>query len=181
MGEDEFDDLKGKTIDRVVVKGEEQVYIKVGDTWFLMQDNDDYSTVWLAEVVGDWDDVIGLPLVEAELVKQQTSDVVTNIPDGITERERSSSTESATWSFYKLRTSRGSVTMRWCGASNGYYSETVKYSRWVGRVPKPHKTNQVVAYEGHSVKISEEPPKRMPRVRLRRRGASKIRLDLRDS
>lgn len=48
--------------------------------------------------------------------------------DESSNKDDSGAHESATWTFYRISTAGGSVAIRWCGTSNGYYSETVDFS-----------------------------------------------------
>lgn len=60
------------------------------------------------------DDLVGSPLLQAEEV---SADDPEDYPDY--------DQEYHTWAFYKFATIKGSVTLRWLGESNGYYSEEV--------------------------------------------------------
>lgn len=75
------------------------------------------------DIVGDLDDLIGTPLLMAEeILNDNCVD-----PEGVKSTEYG---DSWTWTFYKLATIKGSVTIRWYGSSNGYYSESVSFVRW---------------------------------------------------
>lgn len=75
----------------------------------MIHHQDCCETVYLADVVGNFEDLIGYPLLE---VSESTV-------------ETSSEDMSSTTSYYNFRTVKASVQLRWVGESNGYYSETV--------------------------------------------------------
>lgn len=78
------------------------------------------ESVWIESVVGDFNDLIGVPLLKAE---EATDKGGAGRPDS---REDDGHWHSSTtWTFYKFASIKGYVDMRWCGSSNGYYSESV--------------------------------------------------------
>lgn len=67
------------------------------------------ESVAIEDITGDLKDLEGVPLLMA------------------TEESNEDETDwgTGTWTFYKFRTQKGDVTVRWRGESNGYYSESV--------------------------------------------------------
>ena len=112
---DSINSLLGKTLERVNVveddSGQDEIhfYTDCGLHFTMTHVQNCCENVWLEDVVGDWDDLIGYPILVAEEVVSED--------------------RSPTWTFYKLATIKGYVDLRWCGDSNGYYSEAVNFMR----------------------------------------------------
>ena len=116
-----FETLLGKTLVKIERDGDERLTFHTADEAFVMYHSQDCcETVEIAEIIGDLDDLIGSPILLAEEVQSETD------PEGYTHDYQP---ESMTWTFYKLRTLKGDVTIRWLGTSNGYYSESVDFER----------------------------------------------------
>lgn len=75
------------------------------------------ESVYIEDVNGDWDDLIGTPLLVAE----------ERVPLGDDLPPLDRWAKSYTWTFYTFRSIKGSVDVRWYGESNGYYSEEVDF------------------------------------------------------
>lgn len=118
----EIKELKGKTIIDIkkVYEYEDVEPIELiftmsnGEKYRMYHCQDCCESVWLEDVVGNLDDLIGEPLVMAEEESNE------NKGGALDERD-----ESYTWTYYKFATIKGYVTLRWYGTSNGYYSEDV--------------------------------------------------------
>ncbi len=111
-----FDELLGRTLYKVTEDGDElRLYLSDTNYVRFYHSQSCCESVYIEDICGDLKDLVGAPLVEAE-----------EVSDELYEAEHTPEySESYTWTFYKFRTRKGSVTVRWFGSSNGYYSESV--------------------------------------------------------
>ena len=126
-----YEDIKnliGKTISKIEV---DQYRIKIyiictdGSTYEMYHQQNCCESVDLEDICGDLSDLIDSPILDArEEIKDGESTFICDLKV-IEPYEEASST----WTFYILRTLKGSVTLRWYGSSNGYYSESVQLYR----------------------------------------------------
>jgi len=108
-----FEDLEGRILSKVEVGDDEIRFYLTQDHYAKMYHSQDCcESVYIEDICGDLDDLVGEVLLMAEEVSYDAG------PLGGYE-------ESYTWTFYRFRTRKGSVDIRWYGSSNGYYSESV--------------------------------------------------------
>ena len=114
-------DLVGKIFVSVENQDNERVYFKSdeGQSYVMYHSQDCCESVYLEDIAGDLHDLENTPILEAR--EDSSHDVH---PEGILP-PTDYSPDSFTWTFYNFRTIKGSVTLRWYGSSNGYYSESV--------------------------------------------------------
>ena len=113
----DFSELKGETLTAIegATVGSESITFKTasGRTFNLYHSQDCCESVDVNEVIGDIGDLIGSTLTMAEEASNND--------------DPPEYAESFTWTFYKLATVKGYVTLRWLGTSNGYYGETAYF------------------------------------------------------
>ena len=122
---EKFEDLKGKVLIEIIGKigDEEMIFItNTGERVELYYEEDCCASCNVVDIVGDLMDLIGSPILLAEEVRSEEEN-----PPGVKVPEDQ---ESFTWTFYKLATILGSVTISWYGASNGYYNESVSFASY---------------------------------------------------
>ena len=119
-----FSELVGKTLTKVTgeVSSDEMHFLcSDGSEYVLYHSQDCCEGVSVEDIAGDIADIIGSPILVAD---ESSSD---KDPEGY--KPESDYRESFTWTFYKIDTAKGGVTIRWLGESNGYYSESVDFRR----------------------------------------------------
>lgn len=126
----EISKLIGKTlVDISNLNDEGLIFTEQNCTQYKMYHNQDCcESVSIDDIEGDLKDLINHPILQAEEVSNSENPKFMEWPD---EDEPNgvykSYDESCTWTFYKLATVKGYVTIKWYGSSNGYYSEGVDF------------------------------------------------------
>lgn len=109
-----IEQLLNQTLKTIEQKDDELVFTTTeGHQYLMYHQQDCCECVYIEDIGGDLNDLIGNPILVAEEASNNKQD--------------EDHYESETWTFYKLSTIKGSVTIRWYGSSNGYYSEGVSF------------------------------------------------------
>lgn len=121
-----IEELIGKTLSAVQKdeRDSELLFITENDGQYLMfHDQSCCEKVWLEDISGDLNDLVGMPILKASEDTNSFSDFEHDVDMPPLEDNH----HSYTWTFYNLATIKGTVTLRWYGTSNGYYSEAVNF------------------------------------------------------
>lgn len=112
-----INELLNKFISKIERFNDEVIYFYLanGAEYKMYHAQDCCEHVSIEDVEGDLDDLIGTRILQAE---ESTQDATNKDEE-----------DSATWTFYKLATVKGYVTIRWYGSSNGYYSESADFAK----------------------------------------------------
>ena len=105
----DIDDLVGKVIKGLAYSDEYFQILTDDCVYAFYHQQGCCERVYLTQVDGISDKIIGSRIVIAEVVTDEKDTEYGHI----------------TWTFYKIGTNKGMIDFRWQGESNGYYSETV--------------------------------------------------------
>ena len=114
--------LLGKTILQIKKTGDVELYFVCSDgsRYRMYSEGNGLGNdieVYIENICGELESLIGSPITMAEKVTN-TEDVPVAGHEG---------KERYLWTYYKLATNKGYVTIRWFGASNGYYCEEAEF------------------------------------------------------
>ena len=115
-----FEELQGRILCKVVNLDNDELHFHLTEDHYvrMYHSQDCCESVSIEDIVGDLDDLVGTPLLLVEEVSNYEPEERPVDKDDYYD-------ESETWTYYRFRTIKGSVDIRWYGSSNGYYSESV--------------------------------------------------------
>lgn len=127
-------DLIGHTFNHIVADKETFTFVGLDRIVTFFHEQECCEDVQIEDITGDLGDLVDSPILGAEETSQS---------------DDTNSYESGTWTFYKFRTRKGYVDVRWLGTSNGYYSESVQWEsypldEYMMPVAPSHKIKQIV-------------------------------------
>jgi hypothetical protein len=119
----EFSTMVGKILVSVVKTSDDELLFVTteGEKYRMYHSQNCCESVTIDDICGGLEDLIGSPILVAEEATSEGEN-----PDGVPVPEYQ---DSFTWTFYKIDTAKGGVTIRWYGGSNGYYSESVDFEK----------------------------------------------------
>jgi len=119
----DFSDLVGLTLVSITKTtnddGNDDLIFKTecGRTFHMYHSQDCCESVYIDDISGDLDDLIGSPIVTAYEASNE-----------VDKKDEDYSWDSlCVWTFYKIATVKGWVDIRWYGHSNGYYGVGVDF------------------------------------------------------
>ena len=119
----DFSVLVGKTLKNVEVEYDcIDFFTSDGEQYRQSHNQECCESVTIDSVVGNWEDIIGVPIIVAEERCSEGNNI-----DDTSEEDDWYYEGSFTWTFYTIRTIKGSIDIRWLGTSSGYYSESVDF------------------------------------------------------
>lgn len=115
--------LEGKTLIAVDYNDHDVIrfIVDTGESYIMYHERDCCEQVSVEDICGDLEDLVGSEITRAE--------EVSNMEEPERDYNDNCDGDSHTWTFYKIDTRKGGVTIRWFGSSNGYYSEGVSFAR----------------------------------------------------
>ncbi len=107
-----FEILKGKILVAIENRYDEIVFTTNNDEVYSMYHSQNCcENVSVEDIVGDSDDILNSEILLAE------------------ESSEAGENSYSQWTYYKLATIKGDLSIRWYGSSNGYYSVDVTFNR----------------------------------------------------
>lgn len=108
-----YNEMLGKIFTNVCRDEDTIIFIGTdGKNYKFYHEQDCCEDVHIDDIIGDLHDLLGYPIIEAE-------EVITYATEDW---------GSVTHTWYKFATTKGCVTVKWHGSSNGYYSESVNFA-----------------------------------------------------